>query len=83
MVKEGRGMGVGVQECFTVTMRKSAYNCGWRGKMNTREGQLVREEAAEGSGPDCTRPSATVKGIWCFSSLQQGLLFLMILASSK
>lgn len=65
---------------FCCDYEKSTYNCGWRGKMNAHEGQLVRLQRVPGG--QCTRPSATVE-FGASPHYNRGLLFLMILASSK
>lgn len=67
---------------FCCDYEKSTYNCGWRGKTNAREGQLVRRRLLRLPGGQCTRPSAMVE-FGASPHYNRGLLFLMILASSK
>lgn len=68
---------------FYCDYEKSTYNCGWRGKMNTREGQLVRRRLQRVPGGQTAQAFSHGKEFGASPHYNRVLLFLMILASSK
>lgn len=83
MVKEGRGTGVGVRECFAVTMRRARTTMvGGARRMHSR-GSWSGGDCRGCQGARLHKAFSHGKEFGASPHYNRVLLFLMILASSK